>query len=247
MNGFVRLNQAASRWIDRFLPCSMRVDGNREFASSFAQAFITSGMTVYDVGGGKNPLLDLERKTELKLRYVGLDIDAEELGRARPGVYDEVIATDVSTYGGRGDGNVVICRALLEHVENIEEAFSALASILKPGGRLILFVPSRNAIFARINLLLPQRVKRFILFTIFPSTSRNQGFPSFYRRCTPRDFKALAEVNGLVMEEVRTYWSSMYFSFFVPLHAVWRLTQLVMRLLFRNQAAETYSMALVKR
>lgn len=203
LNIFVRMNRSACRWIDGFLPLSMRTDGNQDFINRFARAFVAQGMLVYDVGGGKNPLFKLKEKVGLKLRYVGLDIDAVELGRADPGVYDEVIAADIASYRGRGDGDVVICQALLEHVENIEGGFEGLKSVLKPGGKIVLFVPSRNAVFARVNLLLPQEVKKALLFTIFPGTSRNQGFPSFYRRCTPRGFRDLAAANGLVVEDVR--------------------------------------------
>lgn len=245
---FIGLNRKACRsWFDCVFPESMRIDGNRDFVSGFARAFVKPGMTVYDVGGGKNPLFDLSQKTVLGLRYVGVDIDADELARAAPGVYDEVVAADIAAYRGRGDGDVVICQALLEHVQDIEGAFSGLTSILRRGGRLVLFVPSRNAVFARLNMLLPQGIKRAILFSIFPSTARSQGFPSYYNQCTPRGFMRLANANGLSVEEVRLYWISMYFSFFVPLFLAWRLTQLFLRLVLREQAAETFSMVLVRR
>jgi SAM-dependent methyltransferase len=243
---FIRANRAVSRWVDRLLPVAMRIDGNRDFIDSFSRGFVSRGMTIYDVGGGKNPLFGLGEKATYGFRYIGLDIDAVELDRAPIGVYDEVIAADISTYKGRGDGDLVVCQALLEHVQDVERAFAGLASIAKPGGLLVIFVPSRNAVFARINLLLPQRLKRALLFFIFPATARSQGFPSFYDRCTPRDFRYLAQANGLKVEEVRLYWISSYFSFFLPLYVIWRLMQAMMRLVMRDQAAETFSFALRK-
>ncbi|MBA3700065.1 MAG: methyltransferase domain-containing protein [Planctomycetes bacterium] len=243
---FIRANQKLSGWIDRLLPAAMRVNGHREFIDNFARNFLRPGMTVYDVGGGKNPLLSLEEKRRYGLRYVGLDIDANELGQAPQGVYDEVICADISGYPGRGDGDLVICQAVLEHVKDVERAFASLASIAKAGGILVIFLPSRNAIFARINLLLPERLKRALLFAIFPSMVRGHGFPAFYDKCTPREFHAMAQTNGLSVDEVRVHWTCGYFSCFVPLHVCWRLVQAIIRLMIRDQAADTFSMALTK-
>lgn len=51
--GFVRVNQAASVWIDRLLlPDRLRQDGNKTFQSEILPQHVSSGMRVYDLGGG---------------------------------------------------------------------------------------------------------------------------------------------------------------------------------------------------
>ena len=84
-------------------------------------------------------------KERLGLRGTGLDIDADELARAPAGTYDETICADITEYEGKGQADLVICQAVLEHVANTEQALRSIASCLKRGGVALLFVPSRNA------------------------------------------------------------------------------------------------------
>lgn len=198
------------------------------------------------LGGGKNPYLSLEQKKTLAVKIVGVDIDAAELNAAPVGVYDKTICTDIAVYRGQEDADLIICNALLEHVKNVPEAFKALHSTLKPGGKALIFVPSRNAVFARLNLLLPEKMKRKILFTIFPQAKRDQGFPSFYHKCTPKEFRALAEENNLNILEEKHYYKSSYFTFFAPLHIVWRIWLFLFKALKGSQAAETFIFVLQK-
>lgn len=245
---FVKLNRSASQWFDRvFMPVSYRVDGNRDYVDNLVRTYVRSGDLVYDVGGGKNPFFSAEEKGELSLRVTGIDINERELARAPVGAYDELSACDIAEVAARQDGDVVICQAVLEHVKDTENAFKGIASLLKSGGRALIFVPSRNAVFARMNLLLPQKLKESILYGIYPSTRESQGFPSFYHRCTPRDFMELSRENGMVVEHARYYFKSSYFEFLFPVYVLWRLYQLVALLVIGNQAAETFSMVLAKR
>lgn len=235
-----------SRRFEALLPRRYTVDGNTDFVKSFAPKHFVSHAKVYDIGSGRHPLLSAETKQQLGVTLVGLDIDPDELAAAPAGTYDEAICSDVTKFRGQGDGDLVICQALLEHVNGTEKAFAAIASILKPGGKAIIFVPSRNAAFARLNLLLPEGLKRKILFAIFPQAREGQGFKSFYDRCTPREFARLAEQNGLQVLEVCTYFSSAYFMFFFPLHVLWRVWVIAFRAIARDQAAETFCMAVRK-
>jgi SAM-dependent methyltransferase len=157
-----------SRRFDRLLPESYRVDGNDDFRDNVLPQYIDRGMLIYDVGGGARPYVTPISKCQRGLRVIGLDIDAKELERAPAGAYDSTICADLTRYRGRNDADLVICQATLEHVRETEQAFAALATVPKPGGRVAIFVPSRNAVFARLNLLLPESVKRFLLFNIFP-------------------------------------------------------------------------------
>ena len=231
---------------DKIMPERFRVDGNQDFKASFAPKYLRPCLKVYDVGGGKIPYIDHRRKAELGLAVVGLDIDREELRRAPQGAYDEMICADITRFKGGGDADLIICQALLEHVKDVEGAFAAMASILKPGGKALLFVPSRNAIYARLNLVIPEGMKRKILFAIFPDCRSCCGFPAYYDRCTLKQFHLLAERHGLEVEEERTYFITDYFSFFFPAYFVWRIWILLFYLIAGDQAAESFCMALRK-
>jgi SAM-dependent methyltransferase len=244
--GFIGLQKRLSKRFDLLLPDHFRVDGNSDFIDRFARRWVAPGNVVYDIGGGKQPLLSPEEKTRLGLRIIGVDIDASELRSAAPGAYDEVCCTDITKFDGRGDADVVICQALLEHVSDVQAALANIATILKPGGRVLVFVPSRNAIFARLNLIIPQNLKRRMLFAIHPAARIEQGFPAFYDRCTPRQFKRMIRTMGLQVEEERLYYISSYFNFFAPLYVLWRLWMLSFFLFDRENSAETFSMVIRK-
>jgi SAM-dependent methyltransferase len=242
----IELQTRLSYGFDRLLPKDYQVDGNRDFIARVVPAYPQHGMRIYDVGGGKNPVIDVALKTKLSLSTVGLDIDPAELDAAPAGSYDQTICADIATYHGNGDADLVICQALLEHIPCVEGALRAIASILKPGGLALLFVPSRNAVYARINLALPQRLKRHLLRWIFPKTSRDHGFPAYYDRCTSAGIEKAASKHGLVCERLCPYFQSDYFRFCFPLHVAWRLWLLLFRTIDGVQAAETFSMVLRK-
>jgi SAM-dependent methyltransferase len=242
----IRFQTWLSQCFDRLLPRELRVDGNRDFLDAVVPQNINAGDVVYDVGGGKNPVISPDRKAALGIRVVGVDIDGAELAAAPDGAYDRTAAADITTYQGSGDADLVICQALLEHVRDTDGALRAIASILKPGGRALIFVPSRNAVYARLNLLLPEELKRRILFTVLPHTRRDQGFPAFYDRCTPAGFDGMSRRHGLTTDDRRIYFHSDYFRFFFPLHAVWRVWTLLFRSIAGAQAAETFTLVLRK-
>jgi 2-polyprenyl-6-hydroxyphenyl methylase/3-demethylubiquinone-9 3-methyltransferase len=244
---FINFNRKLSNLLDEALPGRFRIDGNADFKKTFVKKYLHPDATIYDVGGGKQPFVSGETKDQLNLHIVGIDISEDELLKAPPGAYDRRIAHDIALYQGRGDADILICQAVLEHVKDVEGAFRAIASCLNGNGVACIFVPSRNAVFARLNLMLPQKVKEFLLVSVYPTTRAGQGFPSFYNKCTPADFARLAQKNGLAVVEVRHYYVSKYFSFFVPLYALWRLWLLCFFFVKGTQAAETFSVALRKR
>jgi 2-polyprenyl-6-hydroxyphenyl methylase/3-demethylubiquinone-9 3-methyltransferase len=232
---------------ETFMPDKFLQDGNEDYLKRFLPETLEKlplHSTVYDVGCGKNPAIAIDTKTRLQATVIGIDLSESELLRAPSGTMDKCIEANICEYKGAGDGDLLLCQALLEHVPDVEKAFVSMSTILRQGGCALIFVPSRNAVFARLNIILPQRIKLFLLHGIFPGSRRNQGFPSFYNRCTPGDFRLLAVQHGFVVEDVRTYYISTYFTFFFPLHLLWRLWMLAFEKVCGEQAAETFCMRL---
>jgi len=243
---FVNWNMKLSQAFDRLLPADYSVDGNSDFKNRFAPGWLTANSRIVDIGGGKNPFISVDQKKALAIHVTGVDISAEELARAPVGAYDITVCGDIAAVTGQADADICICQAVLEHVRDVEAAFGSIASFLKPGGVALVFVPSRNAVFARLNLALPERIKRWVLFAVFPHTHRDQGFRSHYNHCTPARFHALAHAAGMHVAAARYYYVSSYFSFFFPLYVLWRVWMLLFRRIAGVQAAETFSMALKK-
>ena len=237
------------RWsyaVERRLPPELTTDGYSDFAKRIVPAYLRPGQVVYDVGGGKRPYVTRAQKDSLGLTVVGVDISQSELDQAPAGIYDRTICCDVSRLRGSEDADLLICLAVLEHVRDVAAAFESIASCLKPGGRALIFVPSRNAPFARLGLIVPEGLKRRVLYYVFPQSRGHQGFPSYYNRCTPGDFASLAAKSGLRVEEERLYFVSTYFHALFPAYLLWRLSKQLIYLVSRRAAAETFAMVLSK-
>jgi 2-polyprenyl-3-methyl-5-hydroxy-6-metoxy-1,4-benzoquinol methylase len=243
----VRLSEAFDR---AFLPAEFAVDGNKDFIRGLYRSYLFPGATVVEVGGGKNPLITAGEKRELSLRVIGLDISARELGAAPAGVYDGTICADITQYSGSARADIAICATLLEHVRDTDAALRAIATLLKPEGVALVFVPCRNAIYARINRIAPESLKRWLLKAIygdFPEVEAElTGFPAYYDRCTPRDICTMAQANGFTVQRLQVYFASGYFQFFPPLYVAWRFWQIAFKTIAGDQAAETFSVVLKK-
>jgi SAM-dependent methyltransferase len=245
LQSIIRSQRYLSRRFDALLPERFTIDGNQDFFK-VAPLLLKPGMNVWDIGGGKQPLIGRELKERLGLRIAGLDISGDELAAAPEGIYDKTIVTDLCTFRGPGDADLVICQAVLEHVPDVAAAFQGISSILKPGGTAVLFTPSRNAAFARLNLLLPQRLKERLLFAFYPEAAGHQGFPAYYNRCTPRQFRRMAEAVGLSIVEQKLYYQSAYFTFAFPIHLIWRMWVLLFASVAPASAVESFILILVK-
>ena len=244
---FIKSQIKLSNWFDCLLPAKFRIDGYQDYSQSVIPKYLRENLLIYDIGGGKNPYITAHLKSKYNNCYViGLDIDENELKEAPDGVYDRTHVSDIMIYEGSGDGDLAICLTLLEHVRNVEAGLKGIASCLKRQGYLCIFVPSRNALYARINMILPEKVKRMILFTLFPHTRELHGFPAYYDRCTPHEIKYILKSIGFEVVEERNYYISSYFSFFFPLYLLWRFYLLFFYLIAKEQSSETFGMVLKK-
>ena len=168
---------ALSRAFDRLLPESFRIDGSKDFKQRIVPSHLRSGLVVYDIGGGGRPCVDMETKRRLGLKLIGLDIDEEEFAKAPPGLYDHTIVADVTSCQEGDVADLVVCKSTLEHVSDTRAALAAMARLLRPGGTLLVFAPSRNALYARLNVLLPERLKRRLLSTFMPGQADHLARP----------------------------------------------------------------------
>lgn len=225
---------------DVFLPAHYSTVGWRVFFREMVPNHVHSNQKIYDIGSGKRPALEWskEQRTEKNLFIVGADIAQDELELAPKGAYSETVVADICDYTGKEDGDLAICGCLLEHVADMNAAIRGAVSTLKPGGTLLIFVPNRNALFARLNLVLPERLKNRILNSLY-SESQSQfiGFPAHYDQCTPVKMRAILERLGMALQEERYYHFSNYFMFFTPAHILWRLYQQIFIMLGGKERA----------
>jgi SAM-dependent methyltransferase len=94
----------------------------------------------------------------------------------------------------------VLCRYVLEHVEDPAQFFANVRRVLKPGGRFLFLTPNLWHPLAVLSRLLPVAAKRFLLRWA-KGTEEEQVFPTCYRANSPPRLARLAKHHGL---ETRT-------------------------------------------
>lgn len=242
----IKSQVAMCRWLDARFFADMSVDGNGHYLREVDE-IVPDGSRVADVGGGKRPFFSAEAVMARNLRVTGIDIDADELAHAPPGAYHRSIVSPIERVEGPAVNDVVVAQSVLEHVVNGKNAIRGCASLLAGGGHLYTFCPNRHAWFAVLNRMLPEAMKRSILFSIFPEKKEKQGFPAFYDGCTPRQMQRNIETAGLSVVVVRHFFVSSYFMFFFPLYLTWRLVNWPLMKMWPDIFCETFMTVSVKK
>lgn len=231
----VKINKYLSKKIDALFPNFLNEDGNQHFLNQVLPNHLENlpmKARILDVGGGKQPFTPPSVKLAKNFYVVGLDIDENELARAPKLAYDLTVVDDICNlqqeYMRLGTFDLIICQSLLEHVEDTKAALDNLMNLLCKDGRLVMFNPSSNAPFTWLNRILPEGVKKKILFTLYPEAERDQGFKAFYNMLTPNKINNYIKqkYGGTVSIDFKLFYSSRYFDFFLPLYLSWKLTKL---------------------
>jgi SAM-dependent methyltransferase len=235
---FVRANERTSLALTRKLP-QARVDLQKAYADTAATyvSQLPSGAVVLDVGAGRVTPFAAARPGGVKL--IGVDVSPEAM--ENNDALDQRIVGDI-TAGlpfARGSVDLITSRSVLEHLRDTRAFVAESARVTRAGGYAIHFFPSRFAPFAIANQLLPNRVSRALLESIFPWARDVLGYPAFYDHCYQSAMTQLFEQSGFSVVNVRlSYSQAYYFSFFVPLFAVAALYDEVVGLVgARNLAA----------
>ncbi|MEM6997945.1 MAG: methyltransferase domain-containing protein [Patescibacteria group bacterium] len=240
---FIELNRAMSLRFDKLLPSSVTLDGLdmlKERVRSSSE--LHADTVIHDYGGGKHPYAGWYLPKPKGSRMHGFDIDKSELDLAKPGLYDKIHVSDISVSQKpvSDKADISFCIATLEHVPDSQVALANVKQNMKTGSKLFLFIPNKNAAFSRLNILLPETFKKKLLSALYPDSGERLGFKANYDRCTPRQVEEMCqqlEFSGL---EIIPSYNSFYFTFFTPLHMVWRLLQVPLKLFFGRNMCETF-------
>jgi SAM-dependent methyltransferase len=239
---FVELNLRLSDWMERAATkYTARQCGMTEFDDSILPRLLKPGLRVLDVGGGKQPRIDVQTKRKLGLYVVGLDISRDELQRAPVDAYDRTIVGDVAKVKIDESFDLILSHTVLEHVPENRSAMHNLAAALADGAVMAHHVPCSNAPYAIVNRLLGPKLSRKVLLAFYPDRAEIAGFDAYYDHCTPRKMRKLCEQNGLHVSEMIPYYASDYLRFCAPVFAVDLLRQLGLMWIRALPAAETFT------
>ncbi len=109
----------------------------RDAVLSLAEEFST-GKTLIDVGCGGG--FYTRRAKEAGLRVTAVDICPKMLKQVE-GIADETRLADLDTLALSHTYDWVVCAGVLDFVSNPDSAFSRLASLVTPGGSLLILAP----------------------------------------------------------------------------------------------------------
>ena len=110
---------------------------------SFAASFISDGAMVLEVGCGKGAF---RKFLPSNVGYHGLEFNKEAVTKGRnAGLSIEIESIETHAETNRFKYDIVCSFQVLEHVQNPKAFLSACAQCLKPGGLLIIAVPSEDS------------------------------------------------------------------------------------------------------
>lgn len=198
------------------LPDRYRVPLREGFDASIRER-LEPGIQILDIGSGRHPAIPLDERPE-GVRYVGLDLSAEELRAAGNGAYDEMVETDATRLRPELENrfDLVISWQVLEHVPDMEATLANVYRYLKPGGRFVAQFSGAWSAFGVINRLLPDRIGAKIVDRTMKRTEQNiPVFPAYYDKCTARSLEPALQ-SWSESELVPLYRGAAYFNFLPP-------------------------------
>jgi ubiquinone/menaquinone biosynthesis C-methylase UbiE len=213
----------------------------RQFEAA-AEALIRrlpDGAVVLDLGGGRRCVYARAVDPPGRVKLIAIDISPEELELNAD--VTETYAADVAAGLPMPDASVdlILSRALLEHVDGVPAAIRHMARVLRPGGVALHFVPCRYSLFGTAARLLPFRPLLWLTHTVMPSTRGAIGFPVHYDHCYPQALERVFRAAGFSDVQLQVTWACPgYFLTVYPLflcHALYE--HIVRRLRLRRLSA----------
>ena len=99
--------------------------------------------------------------------------------------------------------DLVICRSVVEHLENPEQVFSEFNRVLREGGKAIIITPNKYDYVSILATFTPYWFHRYIVSRIF-QVSEDDVFPTLYRANTIRTLRKSLTATGFKQLEMRS-------------------------------------------
>lgn len=189
---------------------------------------LPDGATVLDLGGGRRCLYANSVQPPGRLNLVAVDVSPEELALNRD--VSETLVADVAAGLPLPTASVdlILSRALLEHVVGVPASIRHMARVLKPGSVALHLVPCRYSLFGTAARVLPFGPLVRLLHLVMPWTHGHVGFPVHYDHCYPQALEREFRAAGFSQVQLWVTWAqSGYFEIAYPLfllHAAYEWT-----------------------
>ena len=186
-----------------------------------AELGLPENRNVMDVGGGRTWPFGRTYHARPGFHLTGIDIAPEELA-LNLDLHERVTADVCRTlHVADGSLDLIVSRALIEHLHDTVGFLRAAERALKPGGRMVLMFAGKWAFSTILNRLLSERLATALLHALVPNSRGYQGFKAYYDKVGQGEFKRAVSDAGLIVRlNYPSYYSSSYFQFFWPLHVL---------------------------
>ena len=150
-----------------------------------------------DAGCGRTAPV-LRQFTDRAARCIGVDLVEFTDAETAPGI--EFVAASVTDTGlPEASVDLLISRALMEHVDDPEAAYREAFRILKPGGHYLYLAPNLYDYGSLAALAVPNRWHPWIVGKT-EGRPEEDTFPTCFRANSRRAVKRLARASGLEIE-----------------------------------------------
>jgi len=176
---------------------------------------------VCEIGGGANPLLDLDYIYKKGINYSVMDISETELNKAPRG-YNRIIA-DIAAkdFSIKNKFDLVFSKMLAEHIKNPKQFHKNILGILNDNGIAIHIFPTLYSLPFLANYLVPEKVSTIFLDTLVSRDKYYKSkFPAYYRWClgpTPGQIQKFNELGYSIIEYIGLFGHSIYYNRIKPL------------------------------
>jgi SAM-dependent methyltransferase len=196
---------------------------------------LPDGATVLDLGGGRRCVYAGSVQPRGRIKLIAVDISAAEL--ALNNDVSETRVADVAAGLPMPDASadVILSRALLEHVTDVPAAIRHMGRVLKPGGVALHLVPCRFSLFGTAARVLPFGPLVKLVHLVMPWTRGQVEFSVHYDHCYPQALEGEFRAAGFSTVESWITWAQPgYFEAIYPLfilHALyeWLVRHLTLR------------------
>lgn len=172
-----------------------------------------------EIGAGRDPLFLPDEVQSLGFDVTLSDISARELSLAPLGyakVECDIASASAPEILGRDRYDMAYCRMVMEHVPDVAAMWRNLHDVLAPGGVALSFFPTLYAPPYVLNRLMPEKLSRWLLETVFPDRKDdgdNPKFPAYYDHCFSEEDKIapMLRAAGFRQVVVLPFWGYSYF------------------------------------
>ena len=202
---------------------------------------LPDGATVLDLGGGRRCVYAGSVQPRGRLNLIAVDVSPEEL--ALNNDVSEKKVADVAAGLPMPDSSVdvILSRALLEHVPDVPAAIGHMARVLKPGGVALHLVPVPLLTLRDRGQAAALGPLVRLLHVVMPWTRGQVEFSVHYDHCYPEALEAEFRAAGFSAVKTWITWAQPgYFEAAYPvflMHAFYEVV--VRRLQLRKLAAYT--------